>query len=260
MQGKILGLGVIRGDDGNRYSFELGDIENLNEYNPQKLAGCQVDFEIIDGKRARDIFLILSNYNYRVTTDGVEHIRIMFLVSIVLTLFAGFIGFLGTYRSDFATQMFFNGVAFACLFTGCVFVFIAIKKLSGISASKTLYRKLINCLFSFLLCVVCACITFFMLVNFNFNIKKFLYPLLLPYCAAFVATIIFLLCVVRELSFVMQQWTILWAFYFIVLGVFTLSILIGFLFCLIGLILLIIGFMRFKEIRIRTEYDKLPWF
>lgn len=32
MQGKILSKGILRAEDGNRYSFEISDIENLDEF------------------------------------------------------------------------------------------------------------------------------------------------------------------------------------------------------------------------------------
>lgn len=44
MKGKVLGLGVISGDDGNRYEFDVAEVQNLNNANPQTLVGKQVDF------------------------------------------------------------------------------------------------------------------------------------------------------------------------------------------------------------------------
>ena len=48
----------IRGDDGNRYSFSLDDVVNLSGYNSRNLAGYQVDFEIDEGNKAKDIFIL----------------------------------------------------------------------------------------------------------------------------------------------------------------------------------------------------------
>lgn len=48
----------IRGDDGNRYSFSLDDIVNLSGYNSYNLAGYQVDFEIDEGNKVKDIFIL----------------------------------------------------------------------------------------------------------------------------------------------------------------------------------------------------------
>ncbi len=48
MTGKLLGAGAIRGDDGTRYYYDEGEIKNLKD--EQKLEGCEVDFDIKDGK------------------------------------------------------------------------------------------------------------------------------------------------------------------------------------------------------------------
>lgn len=75
MKGKILGVGVISGDDGNRYSFELSDIANLKKRSLDSLSGCEVDFQIQDDK-AKNIFIIQGNGN-----NGI--------VALLITLFFG---------------------------------------------------------------------------------------------------------------------------------------------------------------------------
>ncbi|EMZ38562.1 hypothetical protein [Helicobacter bilis] len=73
MQGKILGLGVIRGDDGNRYSFSLDDIANLSGYNSRNLAGYQVDFEIDEENKAKDIFILnKASFWSRIAQDDIK--------------------------------------------------------------------------------------------------------------------------------------------------------------------------------------------
>lgn len=57
MTGKILGQGAIRGEDGVRYYYDEGAIKNLQDV--QNINGCEVDFEIKNGK-AVDIFIIKS--------------------------------------------------------------------------------------------------------------------------------------------------------------------------------------------------------
>lgn len=57
MTGKILGQGAIRGEDGVRYYYDDGAIKNLQDV--QNINGCEVDFEIKNGK-AVDIFIIKS--------------------------------------------------------------------------------------------------------------------------------------------------------------------------------------------------------
>lgn len=48
MKGKILGAGAISGEDGVHYYYEEKELKNLKE--GQKLEGCEVDFDIKDGK------------------------------------------------------------------------------------------------------------------------------------------------------------------------------------------------------------------
>ena len=57
MTGKILGQGAIRGEDGVRYYYDEGAIKNPQD--AQNINGCEVDFEIENGK-AVDIFIIKS--------------------------------------------------------------------------------------------------------------------------------------------------------------------------------------------------------
>ncbi len=48
MKGKILGAGAISAEDGGRYYYNEGEIKNLKD--GQRLEGCEVDFDIKDGK------------------------------------------------------------------------------------------------------------------------------------------------------------------------------------------------------------------
>lgn len=59
MKGKILGHGIISGDDGLRYHFQTSDIVNLENKDPNKLSGSEVDFVANDGN-ASEIFLTKS--------------------------------------------------------------------------------------------------------------------------------------------------------------------------------------------------------
>lgn len=45
MNGKILGKGVIRGNDGKRYSFNTSEIKNAQGIKIDDLIGSEVDFE-----------------------------------------------------------------------------------------------------------------------------------------------------------------------------------------------------------------------
>ena len=59
MKGKILGYGVISGDDGLRYHFQPSDIVNLENKDPNKLSGAEVDFVANNGN-ASEIFITKS--------------------------------------------------------------------------------------------------------------------------------------------------------------------------------------------------------
>lgn len=45
MKGKILSVGLISGEDGNRYTFKANDVSNLEGRSMENLTGCEVDFE-----------------------------------------------------------------------------------------------------------------------------------------------------------------------------------------------------------------------
>lgn len=59
MNGKILGNGVISGNDGKRYHFEPSDIKNLDGRDISQLSGKEVDFVAQDDK-ASEIFITQS--------------------------------------------------------------------------------------------------------------------------------------------------------------------------------------------------------
>lgn len=48
MKGRILGSGAISGDDGVRYYYDENELKNTKD--GQNIEGCEVDFEIKDGK------------------------------------------------------------------------------------------------------------------------------------------------------------------------------------------------------------------
>ena len=68
MTGKILGQGAIRGEDGVRYYYDDGAIKNPQD--AQNINGCEVDFEIENGK-AVDIFIIKSGKS--VESNGITN-------------------------------------------------------------------------------------------------------------------------------------------------------------------------------------------
>lgn len=57
MEGKILASGLISGKDGNRYIFELNQIQNAIGYDIDELVGKEVDFQIMQNS-AISIYVI----------------------------------------------------------------------------------------------------------------------------------------------------------------------------------------------------------
>lgn len=58
MQGTILGNGILRGEDGNRYCFAIESIENLNNRTMEDLESLQVDFEPQENYQATSLFIL----------------------------------------------------------------------------------------------------------------------------------------------------------------------------------------------------------
>ena len=81
MKGKILGAGAISAEDGGRYYYDEGEIKNLKS--GQKLEGCEVDFDIKDGK-AIDIYIIKQAFN---VNDATKNLLSTDLQSIKLKAF-----------------------------------------------------------------------------------------------------------------------------------------------------------------------------
>ncbi|EEO25872.1 hypothetical protein [Helicobacter winghamensis] len=83
MRGKVLGIGMISGDDGNRYNFEPSDIANLGKRTLDSLIGCEVDFQIQENK-ASSIFIIKRNGSIDDVVNGNNGI-----VALLITFFFG---------------------------------------------------------------------------------------------------------------------------------------------------------------------------
>lgn len=92
MEGKILGVGVIRGKDGKRYAFDESDIDTQGK-GIDELIGCEIDFEVQDNK-AVSIYLLNSKptstkpiNSLNPTNNSIRNLKIEFFISIILVLF-----------------------------------------------------------------------------------------------------------------------------------------------------------------------------
>lgn len=95
MRGKILGAGVISGDDGKRYQYTLADIKNLEGKDENWLANCEVDFNV-DGDNAKDIFITKDSAQFSSMMQGnsIQSIKVKAYIFIACN-FLAFIPFVG---------------------------------------------------------------------------------------------------------------------------------------------------------------------
>ncbi len=127
MRGKVLKLGIISGNDGNRYSFCKEDITNQENPNLEHLVGLEVDFEIKEDK-AVDIYVIndLTNSLKSLTFNNLKFIKIKYFIGVGLGIF-NFIPVIGQFLS----------------FIGLIVRAVAIYGLGKLAHSKTLFKNLL---------------------------------------------------------------------------------------------------------------------
>ena len=86
MKGKVLAPSLISGEDGNRYTFEISDVSNLEGRSMESLTGCEVDFEVSE-KVAKNIFITggsinMANLQGQLMANDTQSIRFKFLLAI----------------------------------------------------------------------------------------------------------------------------------------------------------------------------------
>lgn len=149
-----------------------------------------------------------------------------------------------------------------------LFATIGLNRASG---SKTLLRNLIISFVILILVVAALLIITPLIANWLINNRDWDTTLYIMFVGFVITAFIFLLLYIRELAFIIEKRSILWLFYF---GSYLFVklfwefgrkdtekfdvISFGIEFWLI--IILFIVFIRFKQIRKRTESDKIPWF
>ena len=63
IKGTILSNGILRAEDGKRYTFKLDEIQNLSKFpytDEHSLDGIEVDFETGENNEATSLFLITT--------------------------------------------------------------------------------------------------------------------------------------------------------------------------------------------------------
>lgn len=253
MKGKILGTGIISGDDGQRYSFEASDIANLDGRNPENLAGAEVEFEI-DGNAAKSIYLTTNSMNLgglqgKLMSNDTQGIRFKLLAAAVLYVCSGVVSiipFLGWVLGSI------------CMLVAFVLHILGVIALNRASESKTLLRN-------FILTIVVAIGTVIVMVGgvvifFDGFINGGTIVIGVLGVIGCIAILAFQLLYARELAYVTGQKFILWSAYLSILAALTIAIVIGYLFSIAAFVLYIVGLVKFQTITKRTESDKMPWF
>ena len=277
MKGKILGLGAISGDDGNRYTFEISDVSNLEGRSVENLTGCEVDFEVSENM-AKNIFITggsinMANIQGQLMANDTQSIRFKFLLAIGLDVggsiiymipllgwllgpimwIAGFVLFvlavLGTSRVSESKSLFKNFVIFFLAFLALMtFVFISTFTLLVSSSS-----------------LASSALVMFMRGSYVNALSLTGIVLMLIAFITFVVVMVFALKFARELAFVTRQKILLWATYLDLFAMLIVVIpILGWVLWIIcqiaTFIMLIVGFYQMREIRKRTDSDVIPWF
>lgn len=263
MKGKILGVGAISGDDGKRYSFEISDIANLENRNPNNLAGCGVDFEVSENA-AKNIFITsgkglnidIANIQGQFMASDVQGIRFKFLLAVGLYIGGGIVSLIPLLGWVLGPIL---------LIAGFVSFVLAVLGAKRASESATLLKNFIISIVIFAVAFVLAMAfggsaLLGMLAGYDsaggFGITMAIILLGVGTIAAFVYQLLF----ARELAFITEQKFLLWAAYANSIGGITTAIFIGWLFIIAAFVLWAIGFYQMKTIRKRSENDVMPWF
>lgn len=267
MKGKILGAGAISGADGNRYDFDIADIENLNGKTQEQLVGAEVDFEVVeDSKSAKSIFVTSTNLSVnldvndikeRFSANDAQGVRFKFLMAIVLyavgALFA-FIPFLGFIVTPI------------CSIAAIVIFVLVTLRLNSLAESRTLFK---NFLYSIVIGIVASVVAgalggaslISMLVRGSADDMGVLFFVAVAILVVgFIASFVFYAFYMREMAFVMQQKFILYSFWCNLVGVVLAVLFIGYILIFVAFVLFVIGVYQFREVRKRTENDVIPWF
>lgn len=128
MQGKILADNLIGGNDGNRYSFSLENVRNLNNKTINDIINAEVDFEV-DGTEAKSIFITKNSINIGniMQGDSINSIKTkayIYVAGVIL----GVIPFLG----------------WALSLVGFVFMILAILTIGKISGAPLIRNFLLS--------------------------------------------------------------------------------------------------------------------
>ncbi|MCI7412028.1 2-amino-4-hydroxy-6-hydroxymethyldihydropteridine pyrophosphokinase [Helicobacter bilis] len=260
MKGKVLTPSLISGEDGNRYTFEISDVSNLEGRSVENLTGCEVDFEVSE-KAAKNIFITggsinMANIQGQLMANDTQSIRFKFLLSIGLYFGGSFISIIP-----------FIGwvIGGILLIAGFVVFVLAVLGTKRTSESPTLFKNFILSIAIVVVALILAMIfggsaLLGALAGYGSSGGFGLVVAAILLIVGSIAALVYNLLFFRELAFVTGQKFLLWGLYANIIGGITALIFIGWLFVLAALVLWIIGFYQMKTIRKRTASDSMPWF
>ncbi len=245
MQGKILAENLISGNDGNRYKFDISDVENLKGESMQNIVGREVDFQIQENM-AKSIFLAqktgVGNVGELISDNSVQGIRIKGYCSLMVYLW----------------EIPVLGQILAIL--GAIASILVVSSIQKVSGSTTLLRNFIIPLLLYVIAgtIMALSIGFatFTSIVFGFSGSLNIDMLLSSFgigtiisIVMFVVAVYFKYQYAKELATITNQPYFLYAFFAVIIGIATTIILIGFLFFLAALILEVMAWNRLSEIR-----------
>ncbi|MCH5322274.1 MAG: hypothetical protein J1E31_01660 [Helicobacter sp.] len=233
MKGKILGSGLISGEDGNRYSFSLEDIQNLGSKDENALVNCEVDFEVQESN-AKSIFITKSNFSVSSVTeafgkDDLNSVKIKAYIYVAGSLL-GFIPILGQILAI---------AGIICLFMAIM----SIARISGISLMKNL---ILTFVFYF---IGGAIVGFGILAGASVNDGSVGIAVSVVGFIFLIAGLVFNYLYYKGLTQATNEKFFFYTFICRVIGICTLwTIVVGGIFLFIGQILELIAWVKFKEI------------
>lgn len=262
MKGKILDTGIILGDDGKRYAFSQADVANSKNRSIESFIGSEVDF-VESGANAQSIYIIYTNnsnlnlnqFKEAILSSDIQGIKNKIFCSMGLIVIGAIFVLIPIVGWV---------IGLTCYILANVLIFMALKALSYQSGSKTLIRNLIIAIVSAMIVTILAgiliggAVVAMALGKSSIGSIGTFSIICIAIGAIFVAYRGLL--VARELAFITQQKYILYAFYLNIIGTLTTWIVIGYFILIAVILLYIFAFVKFSEIRKRTDSDVMPWF
>ncbi len=232
MRGKIIGAGIISGNDDNRYSFNKEDIKNSDTLNLENLINLEVDF-MIEGDKAVDIYVNKSMTNpFKViSNDSIESIRMKYFIGMGAGMLAP-IPFIGWILD----------------IVGTILQFFALISLQKISNSRTLLRNFIIASVISIISSIVMLISGIGTILANGGMEELSFIIFIA-VAINIIGIIFWYKYYSELKDITGQNLYKTAFWFYAIGFLTLIFGIGFIFIIIANILEVIAWYKIKEIK-----------